>query len=246
MPNATSGFTAQEIIDRVSSFIGNDSEDFITYVQNSLPLAEFRWCKAHDWSFLRKIGLPLAVSNGTSEYNLSSATIGFYMSAEDVETIFSPTGSTVLKRTNLAQIRRADPEGDDGSTATHPQAWAPAGDNRIVIWPPQFQSQTLYVDGKISPSPLLTLSNYPTVPFRYQDSFIEYVTALALDRESDDRASQKKVEVLSLIQQDIRDDLRQLSNTDYPRIMHWQEAALDGAGANLEALLFGLIGSGEW
>jgi hypothetical protein len=242
MPSSSSGFSAQEIIDRVVSYIGNNSEDFQEYVQNALPLAEFRWCKAHDWSFLRKVGLPLPVVNGTAEYTLDSGSIGFYMSAEDVETIYSPTGSTVLKRVDLGQIRRADPEGDDGSTSTHPQAFAPAGDNRIIIWPPGFQAQTLKVDGKISPTPLLTLSNYPTVPFRYQDSFIEYVNALALDRENDDRAGQKRLEVLALIQQDIRDDLRQLSNTDLPRIKHWREYQFDGAGANLEALLFGLIG----
>jgi len=241
MPTATQGFSGTEILNHVKNFTGNDSTDFVSYVTNVIPLAEFRFCKLHDWNFLHKQGLSLSVTNGTAEYTLSTTEIGYYMSAEDIETIYSPDGSVVLARRELKEIRRQDPEVDDGDSLQHAQVWAPVGDNKILFWPPKFKTETLKIDGKVSPNALLTLSNYPTIPYRYQESFIEYVIALALDRENDDRASAKKAEALALVHQDIQDDREGSGGTINPRFKHWHEARFDGSGANLEALLFGLV-----
>lgn len=239
--NPTSGFTGNDIVTRVQQYIGNYSSTFQTYIQETLPLAEFRFCKAHDWSFLRKTGLSLTITNGTADYTLDTSTIGYYMSAENVETLYDEDNGIVLKRIDLNQMRRFDPQNDDGSSTDTPTMWAPIEENKIRLWPGTFASGTLKVDGKISPTALTNLANFPTIPFRYQESFIEYVIAMALDREDDVRAPQKKLEALSLIRQDIQDDMRQLSNVENPRIRHMREARFDGVGANIEALLFGFL-----
>ena len=239
MPNPTSGFTGTEIVSRVITFVGNTTTDFRTYVENTLPLAEFRFCKAHDWQFLHKNNLSLAVTNGTNEYELSVANIGDYMAAENVESIYNEEKGLYLKRVDLQEIRRFDPKSDDGSDEDGPRWWAPIGDNKILLYPPTFETGTLKIDGKISPVALTTLSNFPTIPYRYQESFIEYVIAMALDREDDQRAAGKKQEALALIREDIRDDLRQLSNTTNPRIKDMREQRNDGDNRFLHEHFFG-------
>lgn len=230
-----------EIVSRVVTFIGNQTAEFKTYIEQSLPLAEFHFCKSHDWQFLHKVNLSLAITNGTSEYDLSVANIGFYMAAENVENIFDVDNGTYLKRVDLNEIRRFDPKGDDGSDEDSPSRWAPVGDNRIILWPPSIKTGSLRIDGKISPAALSTLSNFPTIPYRYQESFIEYVIAMALSREDDERALSKRQEATLLIKEDMRDDLRQLSNTANPRIRSLREARFDGTGSNIDALFFGWL-----
>jgi hypothetical protein len=53
MPNDVTGFTGDEIVEFVKNFIGNQSSEFQSFIEQLLPLAEHRYCKAHDWSFLR-------------------------------------------------------------------------------------------------------------------------------------------------------------------------------------------------
>lgn len=248
MPSTPAGFTGNEIVSRVQSFVGNYSDSFKTYIEQTLPLAEFRFCKAHDWQFLHKVNLSLAITNGTREYELSVANIGHYMAAEDVENIFHEEEGVYLRRVDLQELRRFDPKNDDGSATDTPSMWAPSGDNKIIIWPPSFETGTLKIDGKITPkgfsdggSGMANLANTPDIPYRYQESFIDYVISIVLDRENDERAPSKKVEALALIKEDIRDDLRQLSNTVNPRIHSMNENRSDGVGANLDALYFGWL-----
>lgn len=236
MPSSTSGFTGNEIVSRVISFVGNNSSSFQTYVENTLPLAEFRYCSMHPWKFLYKPNLSLSVSNGTAEYDLTTGTLGYYMAAEDIHQIFDDTNGRVLRKVDLKDLRRLDPERNDGSSSDEVTMWAPLGDNRIVLYPPTFASATLKVDGWVSPTALTTLSNYPTIPFRYQEGFIEYVIAKALDRDNDDRAEAKKQEAMQLIMSDVRKDMTQKGSIDLPRVRSWAEANSDGVGGgNLES-----------
>lgn len=230
MPSSSTGFTGTEIVTRVVNYVGNTTTTFQTFIEQSLPLAEFRFCKAHPWRFLWKQNLPLACTSGTNTYSLNSGTVGFYMSAEDVETIYDPTNGRVLAKTTLKDLRRLDPEVDDGSAADELTHWAPISDNEIMVYPKTFTNVTLRVDGKITPTALTTLSNYPTIPYRYQESFIEYVIAVALDRENDDRAAGKKAEALALIMEDVKNDVRSQGDVDHARIRHWSEANVDGVG----------------
>lgn len=234
MPSNTLGFTGQEIVSRVVSYVGNTKLDFQTYVEQTLPLAEFRFAKAHDWRFLHKQNLPLAVTNGTSVYTLNTGNIGYNMAAEDVENIWDDTNGRLLFKTTLKDLRRVDPKHDDGTATDEIVMWAPVNDNDIEVYPPIFESVTLRVDGKITPNALSTLSNYPTVPYKYQEAFIEYVIALALDRENDDRASSKKAEAIELIKMDIRNDMSSLGDTENPRLRFPWEAWNDGIGGNPE------------
>lgn len=234
MPTDPAGLTGTEIVARVIRYIGNTTTEFKTYVEESLPLAEYRFCKAHDWQFLHKVNLTLAITNGTSEYDLSVATIGHYMAAEDVENIFDQTNGIYLKRVDLQDIRRLDPKQDDGNADEKPSMWAPVGDNKILLWPPNFATGTLKIDGKISPPAVFNLASTPTIPFRYQESFIEYLTAMALDREDEEKATLKKQEAMALIKEDIKDDRRQLSNTANPRIRSLREARNDGWGGAVD------------
>lgn len=230
MPSSSAGFTGNEIVSRVQSFVGNWSTSFLTFVQETLPLAEFRFCKMHDWKFLKKIGLSLTVTNGQSEYDLSVANIGYYMQVDDVESIYDVTEGIYLKKVDLNYLRRLDAEADDGSSASGPTMWAATGDNQITLYPAIFKTGTLKIDGKITPVALQTLSNTPTIPYRYQEAFIEYVIAIALDRENDTRAASRKKEALQLIQLDINDDMASMANTDEPRIRSRFEL-VDGAAS---------------
>lgn len=240
----TNGFTGTEIVERVRRYIGNLSADFKSYIENTLPIAESRFCTFHDWSFLRKVGLDLPVVYGTANYTLSAGAIGFNMTASNVETIYSPDKGFVLRNVDMTQMRRYDPEEDDGTPTDTPTWWARTGDNTIKIWPPKFAGLTLKLDGKISPPDtghdLTTLSNYPTIPFRYQESFIEYVTGIALDREDDTRAPNKKAEAMALLKMDIADDLRNLGQTMNDRMKSMAEASTDGQYGNIDAYLWGL------
>ena len=237
MPSSTFGFSGTEIVNRIISYVGNTKSDFQTYVEQTLPLAEFRFCKMHPWRFLFKPNLSLTVASGTNEYDLSVATIGYYMAAEDVETIFDQTNGIVLKKLTLKDLRRLDPQVNDGSASDQLQYWAPLGDNRIMVYPKTFGVTTLKVDGKVTPVALTTLANYPTIPYRYQESFIQYAIALGLERENDDRAEQKKQEAIQLIQLDVKDDLRSQGDGQDPRMRASSEASFDGVGgADLESL----------
>lgn len=235
MPSSTSGFTGSEIVSRVISYVGNNTSAFQTYVEQTLPLAEFRFCKTHPWRFLYKQNLSLSCTSGTNEYSLASGTIGYYMAAEDVHNVVDATNGRVLKKVDLKDLRRLDPKTNDGSATDELTHWAPVSDNTIMVYPKTFANVTLKIDGWITPSALTTLSNYPTIPYRYQESFIEYVIAMALDRENDDRAATKKSEAMQLIMADVRDDLAGRGDVDHPRFRSWNESNVDGVGgADLE------------
>jgi hypothetical protein len=237
MPDSTQGFSGSEIVDYVISYIGNESTEFRAVVTALLPMAEYRYCKAHDWKFLQRNNLPLTVASGTNEYTLNTAAITCEMKAEDVHSIYSPTSGIYLKRTTLEEIRRMDVKQDDGTTESDLTMWAPSGDNKIVVHPKVFADTELRIDGKCSPAALLTLSNYPTIPFRNQESFIKYVLAQAMERENDARADSVKQEAVAMIRQDVQDDMSNGgSSADEPRIKHYQEAGADGVGGDLEAL----------
>lgn len=233
MPNSTTGFTYAEIKERVINFVGNESSSFADYVEHSIPLAEFRFCKMHDWSFLIKTGLSLTTVTGQAEYDLTVANIGFLMAATDIETITSEEDAVILKRLDLNQIRRYDTGNDDGSVNDTPSCWAVAGDNKIRIWPPTVKATTLKIDGKITPN-----TTSLSIPYKYQESFIEYVIAMALDRENDDRAITKKQEAMALVRSDILDDMRNLGDTENPRIKSLLEARFDGVNNSIPGFFY--------
>lgn len=230
----TTGYTGNDIVTRVTNYVGNTSSSFRDYVRQTVPLAIFRFCKMHDWSFLRKSGLTLTTVTGQADYDLSVANIGFLMAASDVETIRAEADDLVLKRVDLNQIRRFDAKNDDGSTNDTPSHWAVVGDNTIKIFPPTVKAMSLKIDGKITPTvpdPDSMTSAVP-IPYKYQESLIEYVIALALDRENDDRAPMKKQEAMALIRADILDDMRNLGDVENPRIKSMLEARFDGLSGN--------------
>jgi len=235
------GFNYGQIKDMIVSYIGKAPEDleFQRYMRQMIVLAEMRYYKMHDWSFLRKTDLSLSISTGTSEYDLAF-TVGpknYTMAANEVETIRFEADNLVLKRVMLDEIRRLDPDNNDGSSNDTPTYWAVAGQNRIRVWPPTTKNGTLKIDGKILPvlpDPNDTVvsnfdNQYPDIPIRFQEGFIEYVKALALDRENDDRALNKKQEALTLILQDIQSDLE----VD-DRIRSMEEFRYDGIGSLLD------------
>lgn len=232
---AFNGLSYEDIVSHVVTYTGNEDPNFRTYVRQLVLLAELRYLKLHDWSFLRKTALVLPVVSGTAEYNLTF-TVGpntYTMAANEVETIRAEDDNLVLKRVLLDEIRRLDPDNSDGSVSDTPSYWAVVGENRIRIWPPQTKSMNLQVDGKVfpqQPDPTQAgFASYPIVPAKFQEAFIEYVKAMALDRENDDRALQKKQEALTLILQDIQTDL-EVDN----RIRSMEEFRYDGVSGLLD------------
>jgi len=228
------GLTYAEIVSHVAKYIGNQSSDFNEYVRQTVLLAEQRYLKMHDWSFLRKTDLSLSITTGTAEYDLAFTVSGknYTMAANEVETIRFEADNLVLKRVMLDEIRRLDPDNNDGSANDTPTYWAVAGQNRIRIWPPTTKNGTLKIDGKVIPEqPDYNAfgNEYPSIPVKFQEGFIEYVKAMALDRENDDRALAKKQEALTLILQDIQSDLE----VD-DRIRSMEEFRYDGIGSLLD------------
>lgn len=228
------GLTYAEIVSHVAKYVGNQSSDFNEYVRQTILLAEQRYMKMHDWSFLRKTELSLPVTSGTAEYDLTFTISGknYTMAANEVETIRAEADNVVLKRVMLDEIRRLDPDNNDGSANDTPSYWAVAGQNRIRIWPPTTKNITLKIDGKVTPEQpdYNSFGNeYPAIPVKFQEGFIEYVKAMALDRENDDRALTKKQEAMTLILQDIQSDLE----VD-DRIRSMEEFRYDGIGSLLD------------
>ena len=238
MPNINDGFTGNEIVTRIQNYVGNTSQSFLVYLQQTLPLAEFRFCKMHDWKFLKRADLSLTITEGQSDYDLSVANIGYYMNADDVENIFDETAGLYLAKKDLNQIRRMDPQSNSGTNTQGPLMWCSVQDNKIKLWPKTFKTGTLKIDGKATPVALQNLANSPTIPYRYQESFIEYVIAMMLDRENDDRAPGKKLEAIELIKMDIKDDLAGMGNGDEPRIRSMFEKAFDGVGGSIPGYPF--------
>lgn len=231
MPHVDTGFTGAEIRDYIVNFIGNDDSEFKTFVEQTLPLAEFRFAKIHTWKWLNKVNLSLTVVSGTNEYTLNSSSIGFYMRASNVRNIFNQTEGIYLKKTTLEKIRRGDPKTDDGSATSNITHWAPIGTNRIMVYPKTFEDTTLKIDGLISPPALHTMSNYPTVPYEYQQTFIDYVLSVCLFRENDDRFQAHRREVEAQIRQDIGADVDDIGDAaDEPRMKSQYEAEADGRG----------------
>lgn len=236
MPSQTQGFSGTEVISFVQSWIGNTASDFQSFLQLSLPLAEFQYCKFHDWAFLHKQMLPLPVTNGTDIYTLDTTTIGYYMMATNIESIYDIAHGRYLKREELNKIRRVDPSHSMGTASSYPTHWAPVNDNQILIYPPNFASGTLYIDGKITPTPISNLASYLTVPYKNQHAFMYFMLWLGLMRENDDRAEQMLQISKELIKTDVQEDLSNLAATEDPRMRHMNEARLDGISGNVEAL----------
>jgi hypothetical protein len=242
MPSSISGFTGTEIVALVQTYTGNQSSDFQSYVTSILPLAEFRFCKLHDWNFLYKKDLRLTVATGTMDYTLNTTNLtdalgtGYTMASDDVKSIFSVANKIYLKKTSLDEIRRMDPGETDGTTGQKLMFWCESGDNQITVYPSIFADTALRVDGKITPTALLTLANYPTIPFKYQESFIKYVIAMSLERENDDRAQQAMANALASAKMDIQNDLASLGSTDEPRLRSLNEQKLDGVSPDADAL----------
>jgi hypothetical protein len=224
MPSSTSGFSGSEIVSYAQNFIGNESASFQSFLEQTLALAEFRFCKLHDWSFLNKQNLSLTVASGTDNYSLTVATLGYYMKSTDIKRIYSVANNRYLKKVTLDELRLIDTDQNDGTSASELQYWAPCGDNEIIVWPKTFEDTTLKVDGKVTPTALLTMANYPTVPYAYQDSFMAYYLGLCLERENDDRAERKMASAMALIQQDIANDSGHLANSGQPRFRSLFEA----------------------
>lgn len=215
------GFSYENIIDHVVNYIGNTDSEFRTYVRDLVLMSEQRYLKMHDWSFTFRTELTLPITSQYQEYTLDSSTIGYFMQASDIESIRAD--DSYLQKVDLSELRRLDSGVYINTLPVEPKFWAAIGHNKIYVWPPNVRSQDLLIDGKISPSSTIDsttqqLSGNPIIPMLYQEGFIEYVKALALDRENDDRAAAKKVEALQLIRLDIQTDMRNIGDTLTPRI----------------------------
>ena len=235
--DTTFGFTAKQMITRVQNYIGSNSTEFDQYVEESINTAQFSFSKKHDWNYLHRTNIPLELVNGTAEYDLNIANTGFNIEAIGVKTIFDITNNRYLKKIPLNDLRRLDPNKDDGSATEVPTSWAEAGDQKIVFYPPNFKNTSLLLDAKVQPTPVTNFSSEDAaadaaarldVPYKYQESFYALLLSMVLDREDDDRARGKFEEARRLIREDVDTDMSTLGDTEDPRIKHWQEAAADG------------------
>lgn len=153
MPNSLTGYSGSEVIALLQAYIGNSSTNFQTYLSYELPLAEFKFCTMHDWSFLYVTGFGMPVTSGNDVYVLDQFTLGYYVAASDIIDIRDQDNNVILKKTTVDQIRRMDPNHDDGSDTNSPvRLWAPVGDNKIMLYPPNFKTTTIQIDAKMTPA----------------------------------------------------------------------------------------------
>jgi len=133
--------------------------------------------------------------------------------------------------------------------------WAAIGEQRILLYPTPYKPVTLRVDGKVLPTPLTDFTSTDpandtgarlSIPYQYQESFIAYVEALALDRENDDRAPGKKQEALYLIKQDIQSDDMRLGDNINPRVRHWFEQGNQGNAQQLNSILWATLSGDDY
>lgn len=245
MIDADLGFDGTEFIDRAVAFVGNTSDSFREFAAKSLPFAIQRYARFHDWSFLFKYNLALSVVEGTSEYDLNVANLGFKMDTDSVQTIYNPTNNCVIRKLDLTGYRANSYYFNDEAGAepvTAPSVWAEIGANRIILGPQLFETQELKIDGTIIPSNFSTAAAaydidtapdafdgvFPEIPFEYQEAFFEYFLALTLDRENDDRASAKKSLAADLVNKDIQHDLRRAGDQTGIRFKTIEELFYDG------------------
>lgn len=236
MPSSTNGFSGQEVITFVQNWVGNQSAEFQGFLAAILPLAEMRFCKLYDWSFLHKTNLTLGVTSGTDTYSLNTSSVGYYVPSADIQQIWSVVNKIPFRKMTEQELRRLDPGESAGDASSKLVAWAPIDDNSIMFYPPNFSDTTVVISGKITPAPLLNLTNYPTIPYRYQESFLNYMISLALMRQNDDRFQIQKAETQAMIKSDIASDVGSSDDVLTPRIRSVNEQRFDGVSANLEAL----------
>ena len=212
------GYTVQDIIDLVCNYVGRDEVKFKDYLKSIIPLAEARIISLHDWSYMYDTGLKLNIQADTNTYFTTALTNRFNqpknMEVENISLIYH---DVPMKKVLLNDIRNHE------VAKGKPSMWAPLTSREIIIYPTPKENMTLFIDGKINLIPLTTVTSYPTIPYKYQESFIAYIIALALERDNDDRARAKKQEAFALIQSDMRKDAEVLSRTSELRIKHWTE-----------------------
>lgn len=240
------GLTGTDIKNHVIKYIGNDSKDFETWVDVEIPLAEHRILKLHDWSYLRFTDFTLTLVNGTKDYELNSTNVSELTTTQtidpdSIEIIHVPETGVTLRKMDKAQMIRFDPQEDDGSDGSDAQGWARLDHKTLRIYPPNFKNQTALLNGRRQEASLTTLSNTLQIPYKFQNSYIKYLEALALDRENDDRAISKKAESASLILEDMDNDMQRTGDVSEPRIKDLREAAQDGFAQQLNSILFATI-----
>ena len=238
MPTAITGFTRDEVINQIIDIVGNSSSAFSVMLQNNITSWQYEFLGLHDWSFLRKNGvadsISFSTSNAVSKYTLNTATIIAEMDNTNVECIYSQTAGKErkLSKVELGEIRVGDP----GQTADgDPYFWAPYGRQGIVLYPTPTGTETLYVDGKTHGTELHT--NVPlSIPYKYQDLFIQWCLFKALRRERDPRAREELQTFTGILKANISEDTREI--TSNLRVLTANEAIGTDADGDLNSRLW--------
>ncbi len=122
--------TRGQLLDRVVALVGNDSTAFRTFLEGSLNMCLYMLWDAHDWSFKEKSGT-VATVDGTESYNLSTLTTDL-RTANDLDVVWDSTNKRFLRKVDLQEIRRNDPE---GTQKNQPTVYAVWGAKTIFCWP---------------------------------------------------------------------------------------------------------------
>ncbi len=120
--------TRANVLDRAASLIGDDSTAFRTYAETALNNCLFYLWDIHDWEFKHKIGTFNTVS-GTESYNLATPTPDI-RSAQDIEVLYDKTNGRFLKKVDLKDIRKYNPQ---ETSTSQPMSYAPWGTKTIYL-----------------------------------------------------------------------------------------------------------------
>lgn len=195
MPNSILGWTRLEIVNKVLDTLGRAEDSVLkSRLNEDINLEQLDFWKSLDWSFGKfsgvedNIGITLVAGDGV--YTLDTATISVEMRTKDIDSIYCITQQKASKlvKLSLRELRILDP----GMTSTgFPTHYAKIDENRIQLWPtPRAEDAgvILYIDGKRMPTFMTSDSDYPDIPIENQKTFIDFITAHALNRERDPSA----------------------------------------------------------
>jgi len=202
MPDATLGYTIDELISDVQTAIGNDSTAFRTYLINKANMIENEICNAHDWTFLH--------TSGTISYTSGTVTASVPANCVEIEDVIDATNGRKVLRVHARDISKNDPSAD---TEGSPERYAVWTRSQIILYPKPNISGSLAVKYKKRPA-LKGTDDYPDVPPEYQHLMFQRIFIEGLQHETDDRYMMEHQAYRGMLLDAIRSDMMRLEGDD--------------------------------
>lgn len=227
--DATSGFTCNELILQAIATKGRTASDLISdttlrdQLLQGLSIIQMDYSGRNDWNFLHSKGTIPCIS-GTKEYTISGL--------DKMEILYDKTNRRIIHPATNKTMTRDDPS--ETRTGT-PEIYSRWGDQTIILQPTPDTSYTIYYRAKILPTHLTSVSDYLTVPYKYQGTILHGLKAWFYDIVDDQRADRERQLFEQGIMQDWEKDTLDLD--DCTTFMSMEEWSSDPTTSTYEDFL---------